>query len=134
MTASLYAIQREDRVDIFGTTVGQFSLHLTTSPNGVRLIDFAEARKIVVCSIRLQHVAIHIATWLSPDRSTRTKIDYIVIDRSLFANVLDMGTFRGPNMNSEHFLVAARLRLRKSASRAVPPSSQRKLVFKKLRS
>ena len=33
---------------IFGPTVGQFSLHSTTSLNGVRLIDFAAARNMVV--------------------------------------------------------------------------------------
>ena len=37
---------------IFGATVGQFRLHSTTSSNGVRLIDFAEARNLVVCSSR----------------------------------------------------------------------------------
>ena len=134
MTASLYAIQREDRVDIFGTTVGQFSLHLTTSPNGVRLIDFAEARKIVVCSINLQHVDIHKATWMSPDRSTRYQIYHVVIDGRHVSNVLDVRTFRGPNMNSDHFLVAAKVRMRIITSRAGPSSTQRKLDGKKLRS
>ena len=59
---------------IFGPTVGQFSLHSTTSPNGVRLIDFAAARNMHVCSTRFQHIDIYKATWLSPDRSTRKYI------------------------------------------------------------
>ena len=44
---------------IFGPTVGQFSLHSTTSPNGVRLIDFTAARNMAACSTRFQHLDIH---------------------------------------------------------------------------
>ena len=63
---------------IFGPTVEQFSLHSTTSPNGVRLIDFAAARNMGICSTRFQHLDIYKATWLSPDRSTR---NHVVIDK-----------------------------------------------------
>ena len=50
---------------IFGPTVGQFRLHSTTLPNGMRLIDFAAARNMVVYSTRFQHLDIYKATWLS---------------------------------------------------------------------
>ena len=52
----------------FGPTVEQFSLHSITLPNGVRLIDFAAARNMVVCSNRFKQLDIHKATWLSPDQ------------------------------------------------------------------
>ena len=100
---------------IFGSTVGQFTLHSTTSPNGVRLIDFAAARNMVVCSTRIQHRNIHQTTWLSPDRSTRNQID----DGRHVSNVLNVRTFRGPNMDSDHFLVAAKVRMRISTSRVL---------------
>ena len=51
---------------IFGPTVGQFSLHPTTSPN--------------FCSTRFQLLDIQKATWLSHERSTRNQIDHVVID------------------------------------------------------
>ena len=94
---------------IFGTTVGQFSLLSTTLPNGVRLIDFAAARNMVVYSTRFQHLDIHKATWLSSDRSTRNQIDHFVINGSHASNVVDVHTFRGPNMDSDYFLVAAKV-------------------------
>ena len=47
---------------MFGSIVGQFSLHSTTLLNGVKLIDFAAARNMLVCSIRFQHLDIHKAT------------------------------------------------------------------------
>ena len=48
--------------------------------------------------------------------------------------MLDVRTFRGPNMDSDHFLVAAKVQMHISASRAMPSSTQRKLDIKKLRS
>ncbi|XP_060647400.1 craniofacial development protein 2-like [Drosophila nasuta] len=62
------------RERIFDRTVGQFSLHETTSKNGFRLIDFAAARNMVVSSTRFRHLDIHKATWLSPDQKTRNHV------------------------------------------------------------
>ena len=115
----------------FGATIGQFSLHSTTSPNSVRLIDFDAARNLVVCSTWFQHLDIHKDTWLSPDRSTRNQIDHVVIDGRYASNVLDVRTFRGPNMDWDHLIDAAKMRMRISTSRAVPSSRQRKLDVKK---
>ena len=47
---------------IFGPTVGQFSLHSRTSPNGVRPIDFVAVQNMLVCSTRFQHLDIHEAS------------------------------------------------------------------------
>ena len=100
----------------------------------MRLIDFAAARNMVVCSTKFQHLDIHKATWLSPDRSTSNQIDHIVIDGRHVSSVLDVRTFRGPNIDSDHYLVAAKVRLRISASRTARSSTLRKLDVKKLRS
>ncbi|XP_050746045.1 craniofacial development protein 2-like [Drosophila biarmipes] len=55
------------RERFFDPTVGRFSLHETTSNDGLRLIDFAATRNMVVSSTRFRHLEIHKATWLSPD-------------------------------------------------------------------
>ncbi|XP_060665548.1 uncharacterized protein LOC132797786 [Drosophila nasuta] len=77
------------RERIFDRTVGQFSLHETTSNNGFRLIDFAAARNMVVSSTRFRHLDIHKATWLSPDQKTRNQIDHVVIDGRHASSVMD---------------------------------------------
>ena len=80
-----------------------------------------------------QHRNIHKVTWLSPDRSIYNQIYHVVIDGTHVFNVLDVRTFRGPNMNQ--FLFAAkRMRMRISESRAVPSGTKRKLDVKNLRS
>ena len=50
-----------------------------------------------------------------------------MIDGRHVSNVLDVRTFRDPNMDSDHYLVAGKVRMRISTSRAVPSSTQKKL-------
>ncbi|XP_060665650.1 uncharacterized protein LOC132797914 [Drosophila nasuta] len=100
------------REDIFGATVGRFSLHETTSSNGLRLIGFAAAHNMVVRSTGFRHLDIHKASWLSPDRLTRNQIDHVVIDARHASSILDVRSCRGPNIDSDHYLVAAKIRTR----------------------
>ncbi|XP_050331585.1 uncharacterized protein LOC126760169 [Bactrocera neohumeralis] len=119
---------------IFGTTVGKFSLHDETSPNGLRLIDFAGARNMVICSTRFQHKKIHQATWLSPDRKTTNQIDHVVIDGRHVPSVLDVRALRGPNIDSDHYLVAAKIRTRLCAAKNARQQTQGRFDVEKLQS
>ena len=56
---------------VFQPTIGKFSLHTTSSNNGMRLIDFAAARNMVVSSTRFQHKDIHKACLLYTSPSPR---------------------------------------------------------------
>lgn len=119
---------------IFGTTVGRFSLHETTSSNGLRLIDYAAAHNMVVSSTRFRHLNIHQASWLSPDRLTRNQIDHVVIDARHASSILDVRTFRGPNIDSDHYLVAAKVRTRLCVAKTSRRSMSRKLDIDGLQS
>ncbi|XP_054082831.1 craniofacial development protein 2 isoform X1 [Zeugodacus cucurbitae] len=125
---------RVGKEGVFGTTAGKFSLHDETSPNGLRLIDFAGARNMVVCSTRFQHKKIHQATWLSPDRNTRNQIDHVVIDGRHVSCVLDVRTLRGPNIDSDHYLVAAKIRTRLCAAKNARQQTQGRFDVEKLQS
>ena len=121
------------RESFFSPTIGQFSLHHTTNNNGKRLIDFAMGRNMVVSSTKFQHLNIHKATWLSPDRNTSNQIDHVVIDGRHASSVLDVRTFRGVTVDSDHYLVAAKIRMRISNAKNVRPGA-RKLDVAKLHS
>ncbi|XP_067619871.1 craniofacial development protein 2-like [Eurosta solidaginis] len=125
---------RVGKEGVFGPTVGKFSLHNETSPNGLRLIDFAGARNMVISSTRFMHKKIHQATWLSPDRNTRNQIDHVVIDGRHASSVLDVRTIRGPNIDSDHYLVAAKIRTRLRAAKTMEQKTQGKLDVEKLQS
>ncbi|XP_070137980.1 uncharacterized protein [Drosophila bipectinata] len=118
--------------DIFGATVGRFSLHETTSSNGLILIGFAAAHNMVVRSTGFRHLDIHKASWLS--RLTRYQIDHVVIDARHASNILDVRSCRGPNIDSDHYLVAAKIRTRLCVAKIARRSALRRLYIGKLQS
>jgi len=122
------------REGIFGQTVGKHSLHGKTSDNGFRLVSFAAAQNMVISSTRFQHLDIHKATWQSPDQNTRNQIDHVVIDGRHASSILDVRTLRGANIDSDHYLVAAKVRTRLCTSNHMRKPTQRRLDVQKLRS
>ena len=116
-------------MSVFGPTAGEFNLHEITTSNGMRLIDFNAGRNMVVCNTKFQHLDIHKATWMSPDLSTSNQID-TVIDRKHVSNV-HVRTFRDRNIDSYHYLVAAKFQLHISVSRSARSSTLRQPYVKK---
>ena len=52
------------------------------------------------------HKGIHKGTWQSPDGSTVNQIDHFCISRRWFTVVQDVRAHRGPDVASDHYLVA----------------------------
>jgi hypothetical protein len=51
--------------------VGIHSLHEVSNDNGIKLIDFAISRNMVISSVRFPYKYIHKESWISPDGHTR---------------------------------------------------------------
>ena len=90
--------------------IGKHSKHDTTTENGIRLVDFAAARNMVISSTCFNHREIHKETWISPDGNTRNQIDHIIIDKRHATDISDIRSFRGAQCGSDHFLVRAAYR------------------------
>jgi len=103
---------KSGKEDVFTQIIGHHSLHDTTSDNGHRLLDFVEGRNLVVASTRFPHLNIHKGTWTSSGQTYVNQIDHIAIDARHASDILDVRTFRGANIDSDHFLVAAKVRMR----------------------
>jgi len=58
------------RENIFKPTTGQENLHQDSNDNGVRLVNFATSKNLIVKSTMLPHRNIHKYTWTSPDGET----------------------------------------------------------------
>jgi len=59
-------------------------------------------------STNFQHKRIHKITWLSPDQNTASQIiDHIIINANKRGVIEDVRSMRGPNIDSDHFLVKA---------------------------
>jgi hypothetical protein len=69
------------REDIFKPTIGNESLHKICIDNGVRIVNFATSKNLIVKSTTFPHHNIHKYTWTSPDGNTHNQIDHILTHR-----------------------------------------------------
>ena len=78
------------RENIFKPTIGNESLHQDSNDNGVRIVNFATSKNLVVKSTMFPHRNIHKYTWTSPDGKIHNQIDHILIDRRRHSSILDV--------------------------------------------
>ena len=69
------------RENIFKLTIGNESLHQDSNDNGVRIVNFATSKNLVLKSTMFLHRDIHKYTWTSPDGKTHNQFNHIVTDR-----------------------------------------------------
>jgi hypothetical protein len=100
------------RKNIFKTTIGNESLHQDSNDNGVRIINFAASKSLVVKSTMFPHRNIYKYTWTSPDGQTHNQIDHILINKRRHSSILDVRSFRGAECNTDHCLVVVKVRER----------------------
>jgi hypothetical protein len=67
------------RENIFKPTIGNDSLRQDSNDNGVKIVNFAISKNLVVKSTMFPHRNIHKYTWTSPDGQTQNQIDHILI-------------------------------------------------------
>jgi hypothetical protein len=68
------------REDIFKSIIGNDSLFEASNDNGVRVVNFATSRNLIVKST-FPHRDIHKHAWTSPDGVTHNQIDHVLIDK-----------------------------------------------------
>jgi hypothetical protein len=71
------------------------------------------------------HRRIHKYTWTSPEGNTHNQIDYVLIDRKRHSNILDVRSFRGADCDTDHYLVAAKVRERLAVNKQVAQKTDR---------
>ena len=75
--------------DIFKPTIGNESPHQDSNDNGVRIVNFATSKNLVVKSTMFPPRNIHKCTWTSPDGQTHNQFDHILIDRRRHSSIMD---------------------------------------------
>ena len=98
------------RENIFKPTIGNESLRQDSNDNGVRIVNFATSKNLIVKSTMFPHRNIHKYTWTSPNGKTHNQIDHILIDGRQHSSILDVRSFRGADCDTDHYLVVANLR------------------------
>jgi hypothetical protein len=57
---------------------------------------------------------IHNYSWTSPDGKTHNQTNHILIDKGRYSNIVDIRSFRRADCDSDHYMVAAKVRQRLS--------------------
>jgi DNA repair ATPase RecN len=105
------------RENIFKPTIGNESLHEISNDSGVRMVNFATSKNLVVKSTMFPHRKIHKYTWTSPEGNTHNQIDRVLIDRRRHSSILDVRSFRGADCDTEHYLLVSKVRERLAVSK-----------------
>ena len=87
---------------------------------------------MVIGSTMFQHKNIHKTTWTAPDRSFEIQIYHMVIDARHMSDLLDVRSYGGGNVESDHYLVIARMRAQISNIKKMRGETIRKFCISKL--
>ena len=96
--------------NILKTTIGNESLHQDSNDNGVRMVNFATSKNLVVKSTMFPQRDIHKYTWTSPDGKTHNHTDHILIDRRWHSSILDVRSFKGADCDTDTIWSLQKLR------------------------
>lgn len=98
-------------------TIGKESLHVNSNENGEKLINLAMSMGMTISSTYFPRKQIHKQTWTSPDGVTRNQIDHVLISNSHKSSIQQVRSYRGADIDSDHFLVIVKMKLRLSTKR-----------------
>jgi hypothetical protein len=76
------------RENIFKTTIENEGLHEIINDNGVRAVNFASFKKLVVKSTTFPHSDVHKYTWTSPEGNTHNQTDHVLIEVGVQAHLM----------------------------------------------
>jgi hypothetical protein len=105
------------RERILKPTIGNESLHEIINDSGVRVVNFATPKNLVVKSTLFTHCKIYKYTWTSLEGNTHNQIDHVLIDSRRHSSVLDVRSFRGADCDTDHYLVVTKVRERLAVSK-----------------
>ena len=110
---------------IYYPTIGEKAFHQESNENGKRLINFATSRNMVSGTKLFQHKEIHKITCRSADVHYFSQIDHLLIDSRHVSHLLDVGSHRYANVDSDNFLIVSHIRARISNAKKKSPMGKR---------
>jgi len=97
------------REPLYRSVIGIESLHLISNNNGMRVINFASSKDLMVSSTFFLRKDIFKHMWISPDTRTKNQIDHVIVNRRHKTCITNVRSYRGADGDSDHYLVIANL-------------------------
>jgi exonuclease III len=76
--------------ELYIPTIEKHSVHDRSNDNGMRVIDLAATKNLVVRSKQFSHKRIQKISWQSPDGYTENQINHVLIDRRHASTITDI--------------------------------------------
>lgn len=95
---------------------------------GERLLEFAMEHEMVICNTRFQQKDCRKWTWRSYDGKTRNMIDMILMKRRWITSVQQCRSYQGADIDSDHSLVIANIKMKLKRKYVSPFRKQRDLT------
>lgn len=119
--------------EIYKPVIGSHSKHNESNQNGKMLIEFATERNMRIVSTCFQHKNIHKGTWISPDGKTVNQVDHLLIEAMHSKYVMDVRSYRGADIDSDHLLVKAKIKYRRPPREKKRKNTRVKYSMEKLK-
>lgn len=93
---------------------GKYTIHEKTNDNGTRLCNFAASNGFIIASTKFNHKHEDKVTWNAPGGRYSTQIDHILIREDRQSLIEDVYTEKAANVETDHFMVVAKVRIKKT--------------------
>jgi hypothetical protein len=101
-----------ERENIFQPTIWNDSLQEEINNSGVRIVNFATPKSLVVKCTTVSHRKFHKHTWTSPDGRTHNQIYHMLLDGRWHSSILNVLSFIEPDCDTDQYPVVAIVRER----------------------
>ena len=105
----------------------------TVNENGDRFIEFCTLNDLMIGGTVFPHKENHKFTWVSPNREHQNQIDHFAINNKWRSSLQGGRSYRGSDMNSDHFLIIGKVKLKLRSSKRQTAEKPQRFDVQKLK-